>query len=123
MFVPDGLKSRFGGTRFVEQIHCAQTHEGGARDDTISVQNVVRPECLCHSFQLHIRIFLRDLVKMSTNNHLGPQIEAVRDKFREAPPVPTGKFRKGDNRDDFTRVGCHETHERFKIGLGKVDQA
>jgi hypothetical protein len=111
MLIPEALIWGFGGTRFVKQIPRAQTHKGGARDNTIGVQNISRPEDLCHSPQLLIHVVLRDLVKMSAHDHVCPAIEAARDKFRKTLPVTTGELLKGDNRYDCIRVGCHEANE------------
>ena len=89
MLIMDGLEWRLFRIRPVEQIPCTYTHEGGARDDTIGVQNALRPECFCHSLQLRILIFLRDLVQVSADNHVRPPIEPARNKFRETLPVTT----------------------------------
>ena len=123
LLIPDGLKRRFGPYRLVEQIPRTETHEGGARDHTIGVQNTLRPECLCHGLQLLIHIVLRDLVQVSANNHVRPAIEPVRDKFRETFPATTWDLLERHNRYDRVRVGCHEADERLKIELGKEGQA
>src|SRR5258708_40067956 len=98
MLIPNGLKWRFDHTRSVEQIPRTQTHERGARNDTIGVQNASWPECLCHSLQLLIHVFLRDLVKVSADDHVCPPINPARNQFRETLPVTTGKLFKGHNR-------------------------
>ena len=102
---------------------CALTHVGGTRDHTIGVQNTLRPECLCHSLQLLIHIFLRDMVQVSADNHIRPPIEPARDKFGETLPVITGNLLERHNRYDRIRFGCHEADERFKIELGKESEA
>ena len=119
VLIPDRLERRFGQTRSVQQVPRAQTHKGGARNDTIGVQNASRPECLRHSPQLLVHVFLRDLVKVSADDHICPPIDPARDQFRETLPVTTGKFFKGHDRHDRVRVGCHKTDERFKIELSK----
>jgi len=123
LLIPDGLKRGFGYARLVEQIPRTQTHERGARDNTIGVQNTFRPECLCHSLQLLIHIVLRDLVQVSANNHVRPPIESIRDKFRETFPITTWDLLERHYRYDRIRVRCHEADERFKIELGKEGQA
>lgn len=82
---------------FVEQFSCTKTHEGGTWDDGIFVHNVSRPECFCHSRSLLFHIVLRNLIKVSTDNHVRPPTEATRDKVRETLPVATGKLLEGDN--------------------------
>ena len=104
MVTPDAREWGFDGVRIVEQIPRAQTHEGGARDYTIGVQNASRPECLCNNPQLLIHIFLRDLVKVSADDHVCPAIDAARDEFRETLPITTGELFKGNNWHDRVRV-------------------
>jgi hypothetical protein len=122
MLIPDGLEWRFGEIGFVEQIPRAQTHEGRARDHTVGVQNTSRPECLRDSLQLLVHIFLRDLVKVSADDHVCPPIEATRDEFRETLPVTAWKLLEGHNWYDRIRVGCHKADERFKVELLKEGQ-
>jgi len=105
MLVPDSIEWRFRDIRFVEQIRRAQTHEGRA---TVGVQNVSRPEYLRHSLHLLTDIFLRDLIKVSADDHASPPIEPARDKVREALPVTPAKGLERDNRHDRIRVGCDE---------------
>ena len=87
------------------------------------MQYASRPEYLCHSFQLLIYIFLRNLVQVRADNHVRLPIEPACDKFRETLPVTTGNLLERYNRYDRVRVGCHEADERFKIELGKGGQA
>ena len=115
---PDCLEWRFGHIRFVEQIRCAQTHEGGAKDDTIGVQHAARPERLFHNLHPFVDTFLRDLVKMGADNHACLPIEAVCDKAGETLPVAIGEVLKRDNRHDHVGVMSSEADERFEIELG-----
>ena len=113
-FIPDGLERRFGQNRSIEQIPCTQTHEGGARDHTVGVHNVLRPECLCHGLSLLFHVVSRDLIEVSADDHVCPPIEAARDKVRETPPVATGKLFKRDNRHNDVRLGCDKADERLE---------
>ena len=114
---PDSLEWRFGYITFVEQIPCAQTHEGGARDDPTGVQRATRPECLFHNLQPFVDIFLRDLVKMSADNYFCLSIEAACDKVGETLPVAVGEILKRDNRHDHVGVINSEAGERLEIEL------
>jgi len=119
MLIPGSIEWKFRDIRPVQQIRRAQAHEGRARDDAIGVQNASRPECLCHSFHQLIYIFLRDLIKVSADDHASPPIEPARDKVRETLPVTTEKGLKRNNRHDRIGVGCNEGDKGFNIELGK----
>ena len=105
ILIPDDLEWRFGWVRSVEQIPRTQTHEGGARDHTTSVQTASRPECLCHNLQSRIHSSLRDLIQVSADNHLRPFIELACNQFRGTLPVAMGNFLERCDRYDRIRVG------------------
>ena len=117
ILLPDFPEWRFVAIGFVEQFSCTQTHEGGAWDDRIYVQNVFRPERFRHGLSLLFHVVTRDLIEVSADDHVCPPIKAARDKVRETLPVATGKLLEGDNGHNGVRVGCDKADERFEVEL------
>jgi hypothetical protein len=118
-FVPNGLEWRFGSIRLVEQVHRTQTHQGGARDHTIGVQNAARPEGFCHNLQLLLHIVVRDLVKMSADHCVCPSMKPAANKFTETLPMVAWKLLEGYNWHNSVRFRRHVSDERSEIGLGR----